>query len=43
MDVKIEKKKYLVPRKYWAWIGGAYLRGANQQRGGRHRHRESGG
>ena len=26
MDVKIEKKKYLVPRKYWAWIaGGAVL------------------
>ena len=22
MDIKIEKKKYLVPRKYWAWIGG---------------------
>ena len=26
MDIKIEKKKYLVPRKYWAWIaGGAVL------------------
>ena len=22
MDIQIEKKKYLVPRKYWAWIGG---------------------
>ena len=22
MDIKIVKKKYLVPRKYWAWIGG---------------------
>ena len=22
MDIKVEKKKYLVPRKYWAWIGG---------------------
>ena len=22
MDIKIEKKKYLVPRKYWARIGG---------------------
>ena len=25
MDIKIEKKKYLVPRKYWAWIGGGAL------------------
>ena len=26
MDIKIEKKKYLVPRKYWVWIaGGAVL------------------
>ena len=22
MDIKIEKKKYLVPKKYWPWIGG---------------------
>ena len=22
MDIKIVKKKYLVPRKYWARIGG---------------------
>ena len=22
MDIQIEKTKYLVPRKYWAWIGG---------------------
>ena len=25
MDVKIEKKKYLVPRKYWAWIAGGVV------------------
>lgn len=23
MDIKIEKKKYLLPRKYWPWLGGA--------------------
>ncbi len=23
MDIKIEKKKYLIPRKYWGWIAGA--------------------
>lgn len=22
MDIKIEKKKYLVPRKYWPWVAG---------------------
>ena len=22
MDIKIEKKKYLVPKKYWPWLGG---------------------
>lgn len=22
MDIKVEKKKYAVPRKYWPWIGG---------------------
>lgn len=25
MDIKIEKKKYLVPRKYWPWIGGGLV------------------
>ena len=25
MDIKIVKKKYLVPRKYWAWIGGGVV------------------
>lgn len=25
MDIKIEKKKYIVPRKYWGWIGGGML------------------
>lgn len=22
MDIKIERKKYLVPKKYWPWLGG---------------------
>ena len=22
MDIKIEKKKYWVPKKYWPWLGG---------------------
>ena len=22
MDIEIKKKKFLIPRKYWAWIGG---------------------
>ena len=22
MDIEIKQKKYLVPRKYWTWIGG---------------------
>ena len=25
MDIKIEKKKYAVPRKYWAWIAGGVV------------------
>ena len=25
MDIKIEKKKYWVPRKYWAWIAGGVV------------------
>ncbi len=25
MDIKIEKKKYLLPRKYWPWAGGAVV------------------
>lgn len=25
MDIKIEKKKYFVPRKYWPWIGGGVV------------------
>ncbi len=25
MDVKIEKKKYALPRKYWPWIGGGVV------------------
>lgn len=25
MDIKIEKKKYLVPRKYWPYLGGAVV------------------
>lgn len=25
MDIKIEKKKYLIPRKYWPWIGGGVV------------------
>ena len=25
MDIKIEKKKYIVPRKYWAWIAGGVV------------------
>lgn len=25
MDIKIEKKKYLIPKKYWAWIGGGIV------------------
>ena len=22
MDIEIKKKRYAIPRKYWAWIGG---------------------
>lgn len=25
MDIKIEKKKYIVPRKYWSWIAGGIV------------------
>ncbi len=25
MDIKVEKKKYAVPRKYWPWIGGGVV------------------
>lgn len=25
MDIKIEKKKYALPRKYWPWIGGGVV------------------
>lgn len=25
MDIKIEKKKYVLPRKYWPWVGGALV------------------
>lgn len=25
MDIKIEKKKYLIPRKYWPYLGGAVV------------------
>ena len=25
MDIEIKKKKYLVPRKYWPWIGGGVI------------------
>ena len=23
MDIEIKKKKYLLPRRYWPWAGGA--------------------
>lgn len=25
MDIKIEKKKYIIPKKYWPWIGGGLV------------------
>lgn len=25
MDIKIEQKKYLIPRKYWLWVGGGLV------------------
>lgn len=25
MDIRIEKKKYHIPRKYWKWIGGGFV------------------
>lgn len=25
MDIRIEKKKYRIPRKYWKWIGGGFV------------------
>jgi len=25
MDIKIEKKKYIIPKKYWPWTGGGLL------------------
>ena len=25
MDIEIKQKKYLIPRKYWPWIGGGAL------------------
>uniref|UniRef100_A0AB33JJD5 Efflux RND transporter periplasmic adaptor subunit n=1 Tax=Prevotella sp. GTC17260 TaxID=3236796 RepID=A0AB33JJD5_9BACT len=28
MDIQIKHKKYIIPRKYWPWIGGATVVGA---------------
>lgn len=25
MDIKIEQKKYIIPRKYWLWVGGGLV------------------
>ena len=25
MDIKIEKKKYIIPKKYWGWAAGGTL------------------